>query len=237
MQTDIIIRLRTKVTAAQEEFDFAIALHEVWKPTAYDADLHARMGRSRATNAFLVTRSALRREVLMALMRLWDADTSAIGIEDIAAKLRINGVMDTLAHERARNIGQPDELDGVRATLATQAEEVQSIVAKYAAGGPKNAILTDLRALRDKHLAHRETKPSAPTGPNSTDAEIEEFFQDNLKLVQLLLSLVNAVSYNPEDSAQIHRRYAELFWAPARGEQTEGHPNYRKRPPLTSGNA
>ena len=41
-----IVALREKVTAAQQEFDMAIAFHEIWKPTAYDKNLHSRMGRS-----------------------------------------------------------------------------------------------------------------------------------------------------------------------------------------------
>jgi hypothetical protein len=39
-----ITKLKKMVTAAQEEFDMAVAYHEVWKPAAYDADLHSRMG-------------------------------------------------------------------------------------------------------------------------------------------------------------------------------------------------
>lgn len=35
-----IVALQLKVTAAQQEFDWAIAFHEVWKPAAYDRDLH-----------------------------------------------------------------------------------------------------------------------------------------------------------------------------------------------------
>ena len=50
----------------------AIAFHEVWKPAAYDKSLHERMGVSLATNAFHVVQAALRREMLLALMRLWD---------------------------------------------------------------------------------------------------------------------------------------------------------------------
>ena len=44
-----IASLREQVNAAQQEFDMAIAFHETWKPAAYDADLHKRMGTSFAT--------------------------------------------------------------------------------------------------------------------------------------------------------------------------------------------
>lgn len=65
-----IVVLREKVTAAQQEFDMAVMFHEVWKPAAYDTDLHSRMGNSYASQAFLVTRTALRREMVLALVRV-----------------------------------------------------------------------------------------------------------------------------------------------------------------------
>jgi hypothetical protein len=49
-----IIGLQQKVTAAQQEFDMAVTFHEIWKPAAYDQDLHRRLGESFATQAFLV---------------------------------------------------------------------------------------------------------------------------------------------------------------------------------------
>ena len=39
-----IVALRKKVTAAQQEFDMAVTFHEVWKPAAYDQELHRRLG-------------------------------------------------------------------------------------------------------------------------------------------------------------------------------------------------
>lgn len=89
MKTDdpTIAELQQKVTAAQQEFDLAVAFHEVWKPTAYDEDLHGRLGVSYATQAFRVIRTALRRELILALTRLWDKDGRAIGMECIAKAL------------------------------------------------------------------------------------------------------------------------------------------------------
>jgi hypothetical protein len=73
-----IVALRHKVTAAQQEFDMAVTFHEIWKPAAYDQALHSRLGESFATQAFLVTRTALRREMVLALIRLWDKRQRAI---------------------------------------------------------------------------------------------------------------------------------------------------------------
>jgi hypothetical protein len=79
--TDLqLLNLQAKVTAAQQEFDLAVAFHEIWKPTVYDQKLHDRLGTSYATQAFRVVRTALRRELILALIRLWDKDDRAVGM-------------------------------------------------------------------------------------------------------------------------------------------------------------
>src|ERR1700761_6716117 len=94
-----IVDLRQMVTVAQQEFDMAVAFHEVWKPAAYDHDLHNRLGTSFATQAFFVARTALRRETVLALMRLWDSTKHGnhVRMQSIAARLREKGLLDALA--------------------------------------------------------------------------------------------------------------------------------------------
>ena len=82
-----ITKLKKMVTAAQEEFNMAVTYHEVWKPAAYDKDLHSRMGQSYASQAFLVMRIALRRETVLALMRLWDRNKQAVRMSLIVATI------------------------------------------------------------------------------------------------------------------------------------------------------
>src|ERR1700676_4200853 len=103
-----IASLGEKVNAAHQEFDMAVAFHEVWKPAAFDEDLHKRMGASYATNALFVVRAALRREMLLALMRLWDKDARAVGMNTIAATLGDKRVIDALAADRAARVGLPE---------------------------------------------------------------------------------------------------------------------------------
>ena len=109
MDTDVsqIIALKAAVDAARHEFDMAITFHEIWKPAAYDKDLHERMGNSYATNAFHAVRASLRREMLLALMRLWDTDWRSVRmVKHIGAVLRDKWVIDALArsfiHSMAR---------------------------------------------------------------------------------------------------------------------------------------
>jgi hypothetical protein len=98
-----ILTLRAKVRAAHEKFDTAQACHEAWKPAAYDEALdealHERIGRSYAANTFIVLRQALRREMLLALMRLWDNTPQAVGMRSIANSLQDKRIMDALAAE------------------------------------------------------------------------------------------------------------------------------------------
>jgi hypothetical protein len=92
-----ITALRAKVTAAREEFDMAVAFHEAWKPAAYDNDLHVRMSASFASNTFLTVRMALRREVLLALMRLWGNDPRVVSMKFIANTLQDKRVINAFA--------------------------------------------------------------------------------------------------------------------------------------------
>ncbi|UGA43755.1 hypothetical protein HU230_0036830 [Bradyrhizobium quebecense] len=225
-----IVTLRAMVTAAMEEFDWAVRFYEVWKIAADDKDLHARMGTSFATHAFLITRAAIRREMLLALMRLWDVKSKDkakknIRMDWIADAVGDRQVIDALALARAENFGHwPGVFEGMRAELDAKAVEVINLVRKYMEGGSHHAARRKLTTLRHQQLAHRQIAATAESAPYEN--EIEEFYRDSAKLVQVLCSLVNATAFDPEDFAGVYRHYATLFWAGARGEQTEGHPNY-----------
>jgi hypothetical protein len=211
-----IVGLLEKVTAARQEFDMAVTFHEVWKPAAYDHDLHSRLGKSYASQAFLITRTALRREMLLALIRLWDTNmdkkVKALRMQSIAHTLQKEEVIYALALDRASRLGWLEEIDAVRDDLGKKAAEVVRLVHKYTDGGAGNAVYKKLSALRNERLAHRQIAPGTATGANATDEEIEEFYQDNSKLIQILLGVVNAMAYDPQDTAKVYRFYASHFW-------------------------
>jgi hypothetical protein len=226
-----IIDLKKMVTAAQEEFDMAVTYHEVCKTAAYDKDLHSRMGQSYASQAFLVTRAALRREMMLALMRLWDKNKQAIRMSLIDATIRDRAVIDALAVDRAKHFNWPGVVDAMRADLQAKANEVLKLTSKYSEGGSRSAVRKNLLRLRHEQLAHRQIAPSSVNGADILDEEVEEFYQDNAKIVRELLSLINANAYDPLETSKVYERYAAEFWAGVRGERTEGHPHFRMRPP------
>ena len=168
-----VVALRQKVTAAQQEFDMAVTFHEVWKPAAYDQDLHSRLGESYATQAFLVTRIALRREMVLALIRLWDTNPRAVRMESFWATLRDSEVVDALTLDRVRRVGFSDAIGEMRHDLGKKADKVVSLINKYMEGGPRHTVPERLRALRHERLAHRQLSPATATGANATDEEIE----------------------------------------------------------------
>lgn len=221
MCDETIANLKQMVTAAREEFDLAVAFHEVWKPAAYDQDLHARLGNSYATQAFLVTRSALRREVVLALVRLWDTNKQSVRMDAIWNILREEEIIDALVQERASKMGLADVLVYVREDLSAKTAEVLRLIGKYRAESPRHAVLLKLRTLRNERLAHRQTTQSetAAHGASSTDDEIEEFYQDNARLIQLLLGLVNAMAYDPQQTAGVFGFYAKDFWERVQPDQ------------------
>jgi AbiU2 len=225
-----IASLRARVKAAVEEFDLAVVCHEVWKPTAYDEALHQRMGASYATNAFRVIVTALRREVLLGMTRLWDKSRGNVRMEDIARTLRKRGVVDTLAVDRAARFNDANIEAEMREDMRRQAREVLNLIDSYVGNGRNAAVLEKLLMVRHERLAHRQVEPLAATGPGLTDAEIEAFYQHNSRIISLLSSLILGVGYDPQETAGVFHRHASYFWAAARGERTEGHPNYRPPP-------
>jgi hypothetical protein len=221
--------LRTMASGVQEEFDLAINFHEVWRPAAYDDALHQRLRGSFAANAFFVVRVALRREMLLALMRIWDTNHAAISLERVANITRDKRVVRTLAVERAARFGSGSYYeDAMYEDLSKQAVTLCEVVDKYAEGGACRSVWERLRELRDERLAHRSKKEVGfAASADTTDEEIEALYQDTLAAVKELMSLALATAIDPQDNADVCRHHAGYFWAPVRSERTEGHPNYR----------
>jgi hypothetical protein len=155
-----IVALQEKVSAAQEEFDMAVAFHEVWKPTAYDQNLHSRLGNSYATQAFLIIRTALRREMLLALMRLWDKNKQSIGMQSVWVTLREKEVMEAFVQDRAKSFGLLDVIGHLREDLGKKVTEALLLISKYMEGGTHHALFEKLLTMRHERLAHRQRTPS-----------------------------------------------------------------------------
>jgi len=228
-----MVRLRAMVRAAHEDFSQTMAFHESWLPMLFDEDLRARMGVSLATNTFGFIRVALRREVILGLMRVWDNRSDSIKIEFIAARLREAAVIEAIA-TRGGTRGDTVVVDAIKRELMAGRDKTLAIIDKYSRGGQKEAVLEGVRALRNRQLAHRHTglHPDVVRPPDTSDKEVDELYADTLELVPLLLHVVLATAYDPHETAEVFQRYAEYFWAPVRGERTEGHPNYRPLPDL-----
>lgn len=141
-------------------------------------------------------------------------------MQSIWHDLRNTEVVDALARDRASRLGFGDVFEYMREDLANKADKVVGLIAKYMERGPCNNVLETLRTLRHERLAHRQISPATAPGATATDEEIEEFYQDNSKLIHILLSLVNAVAYNPEDAAGVFGFYAKSFWARFQPDET-----------------
>lgn len=240
-----IKQLKKVVDTACQEIELAVMLHETWRPAAYDSDLHVRIGASYAGHAFLVIRLSLRRELLLALCRVWDTNPRAVKMTAIRDKLLEKRFFDALVQHRTERLGLNSSFAhaAVKAELQSKRDLVLKLIGKYLQGGSGAGVLERLRKVRHEHLAHRQL-PKAPVAIDSlthrgvetksidlaTDDEIEEFYQDNLQLISQLLSLVQAHSYDLSQTAAVYKHHAKYFWASARGERTEGHPDFRSPP-------
>jgi stalled ribosome rescue protein Dom34 len=215
-----ILHLRETVKAAQDVFDMAVTLHEVWKPAANDTHLHQRLGKSYATQAFNVVRVALRREMVLALMRLWDRDARAIGMPSIMKALNDGAVMDILVLDRASRLRIDGVEDEIRRTLLEKVGAANALVDAYSAAGEKAESFDKLRALRNQRLAHTQVKARLLSQADAIDDVIEAFYQDNARIISGLLSVVSATAYDPFETAEVYRVYAKHFWASVRGERS-----------------
>lgn len=223
-----IASLKAAVKAAQEEFELAVVFHEVWKPTAHDKELHQRMGRSYATHVFRIVRASLRREMLLALMRLWDKSPKAIRIEHIVRTLQDPDILKALAGERANKFRDVNVKHQMQKELEEKVEQASKLIGKYTKGGSHHDILQKLLIFRHEHFAHRQVERSVDLTQAKIDREIEAFYSDNSSIVRLLLTVVRATAYDPQETADMIKFYAGNFWAGVCGENTEGHPRYRQ---------
>ena len=155
MRVDDIIRaLRTKVDAATDELDIAVAVHETWKVAARDRALHARIGTSRVAVAFYIIRDALRRDVILALMRLWDKDRRAVGMKSIANNLCDTRVVDALAADCESHWGT---LDGALGMLLSTMEDLP-----YSHGADMYGDLpSSTKFARMRQVLKRSSAPAA----------------------------------------------------------------------------
>ncbi len=246
-------RLRRMVYVARHEADHAVAYREAWRPMAHDSDLHLRMGQSFASNTFLTIRLALWREMLASLMRVWDGRDDSINLawmiaetqkEDVRVKLFDENRQRATDRSPRSSVGAGADSEGVtRLFMSVQIrsgmlETVRTTAAQAAAlfqdyrSGVGEADLQFLKRVRHEQLAHRQNTALTTSPADWGDDRIEQFFTHTIKIVSLLLSVVEAVAYDLNETADVYSGHARLFWASARGERTEGHPSYRPAPNL-----
>jgi hypothetical protein len=118
----------------------------------------------------------------------------------------------------------------LREAWAEKIQKAGALTDKYEKDGAASEVLKKLQRIRNISLAHRQNAPEKAGTVDATDDEIEAFYQDTLRVVEYLLSVVLATSFDLSDTADVYRHHAKYFWAAVRGERTEGHPNYWQPP-------
>jgi hypothetical protein len=221
----------------EEQAIMATMFHETWAPTVKDPALAARMGTSFATQSFHIVAWALRRELILALMRLWDTRDDSTSLTRMRDWLFDDANYAVLLHDRAERLSpRPHAVIGLlRESLDPIRMRIVEGTGRYLKGGKESPTLECLRILRHKRLAHRDLE-TPPGAVDPTDEQVVQFYVDTLTVVTDLLHLVSAESFDLEgEAARVYRHHARYFWAAARGERTEGHPDFRGGPILSPG--
>jgi hypothetical protein len=137
---------------------------------------------------------------------------------------------DLVAH-RTESLGYRFLDDAVEGTLVEFRDEVFAINDAYSKDGAQYHVLHRLVKLRSVDLAHTQASEAvANRGAASFDEQVEAIYSDTQRIVSKLLSLINGNAYSYIDAGHVYAHYAKRFWASVRGENTEGHPDYR--PPV-----
>jgi hypothetical protein len=239
-------QLKTSVKILEEQVVTAVAFHETWRPAAKDSALHERLGESYATNSFIVIRLALRRELVLTLMRIWDSNPRAAHIFHVRNLLQSKSVFDLLVEDRHGRIGRSvvEPLsdgrglrgDGakrfLKSELIAKRKQVRREIGKYMSGGAGESDMQALEKLRNEQLAHRSRSEEAWTGLDPGDEIVESIYQDTLEVVSLLLSLVLGRAFDMGQAKDVWRHHASFFWASVRGEHDKGHPLFFPSIPL-----
>lgn len=205
--------LKHMVDASKQEMEMAVQFYEVWKPAAYDDSLHDSLEFTRSAQAFLVIRSALRREFILSLFRCWDRNKKAIRMTWISNLITETSVINVLSRKKTMLMGDEDFEYYVDKTFSSHAEKIIDIINKYQQGGDGHETMKNLTHVRDQKLAHKQIKDVDLINKNITDQEIEEFYNDNLELISVLLSLVNNQCYDFNDVSHVFGVYSSNFWS------------------------
>jgi len=225
--TKALKRLREHVSSVDSNFTMAVAFHEVWRPTAQDAGLHGRMGQSYASQAFLIIRAALRREMLLALMRIWDTTNGVHSLHQIFDALEDASTWKALVAHRTNGTQDRYMVESMSSHLADAKNEALLSYRKYCKGGTHHDAYRKLRTLRHVNLAHTQSPTTDAATMDPADGEVSEFYEETGRIASKLMSVVKAIAIDYQDTTGVYAHYARLFWANARGETTQGHPNYR----------
>ncbi|MEX3982798.1 hypothetical protein AB4Y45_27880 [Paraburkholderia sp. EG287A] len=228
----IIAEVETQVNAAMEEATRAIAFHESWRPMAYDGELHKRMGNSYAGGTFVVIREALRREMLLALLRVWDDQQKSLGLKRTFDALRIPAVLNALIVKRVgEHSGSAFDrilAEHIASSCVDYINKAGELFDRYWKRGEASHVMQHLQVLRNTMLAHNQLAPQRITGKDATDDEIEAFYRDTRTIVECLLHAMHATALDMNDTQGVYETYARYFFGAVRGERTEGHPEYHR---------
>ncbi len=196
---------------ACQEMAYITSLHEHWKPAAYDETIFSRFNNTYAGHSFNVIRVALRREVVLGLLRLWDSKPRTFNMRLISENLRDDGLYDcVLSHIRDAFMPSPDcraEYRAKRTRLCDLITDTQ---------GESSNKWKCLFKIRNEHLAHRNTggqpKLVAVASGDKEDTAVEWLYNRSAKIVEDLLAVTNGHTYSFSVAAGVDNLYAGYFW-------------------------
>jgi len=189
-----ISALKASVQTAKEDLTAALAFYEAWKPVASDEQLLAKLKQSPVATTILTIRLALKREMLLALDRLWQ------NMERASRSIKSRDVLSALTKERS---SKPAMQAVVRRQLAQHLAASTAMLDNYASDYAK--------ATLDRWL----TASSLRTSDLAADMEASEIGKLVADLRELTSRLSSLALGECDDFLDVAQQYSDMslqFW-------------------------
>ncbi|WP_140411197.1 hypothetical protein [Chromobacterium violaceum] len=213
-----IEELKKRNERMQEELEQTIAFYEVWKSFVNASEVKTAMeNHGRAILAFNVVQTALLREVVIGLTKIWDKSKGTIKMAKFKEELRNGELVDCIAKLR---LGRIDTVDGqglrklmgphmnaVEMGIRAKICEVVSGVEAYEDGNEGK----ELKKIRDGFIAHRNM--ACEFAQLSDVGILKKCIEETVAIAKNIESVLNRVSFDFSTTAYKYEDAANDFWS------------------------
>ena len=219
---EIIAELRHRLDLTWQDLMTAVACFEIFRVAARDKTLLDRLGKSFSTGAFNAIRNSLYREVVLALMRIWDkSPKNNLRMEEIILNLTRSEVVASIKRRRREAFGDMGHnADAAEAQVEREIRQIKFIQNRIMRGSLRNAFKA-LEKHRNEFLAHSTLGRSSASEIRDVVYGDERYLLRWSAILSKKLNLLLDLHTSPRSDFRDFKIAAKCFWGPVRAETVE----------------